>query len=185
MPNVVKRFPNIIYLIIGATHPGVLEEEGEAYRESLIKKIRELGLERNVKFYNNYADTQEIIEFLKATDIYMSTSQNPEQITSGTLTYAMGCGRAIISTPFPHAKDLIKENNGILVDYDNVEQFSNAILNILNNPEKRKSMEKTNYDKTRNMVWKEVGKQYENIMLDKENFQAFLQRIYQHGKDSN
>jgi glycosyltransferase involved in cell wall biosynthesis len=166
LPQVVKRFPNLIYLIIGATHPGVIEEEGENYRISLIRRINELGLGENVKFYDKYATLQEIIEFLKATDIYMSTSQNPEQITSGTLVYAMGCGRSVISTPFPHAKDIVKEDNGILVDYESVELFEKAIFNLVQDQQKRKAMERNNYDLTRKMIWKNVARDYTKLFSD-------------------
>ncbi|MBU0760336.1 MAG: glycosyltransferase family 4 protein [Nanoarchaeota archaeon] len=164
LPEVVKKFPNVLYLIVGATHPGVIEEEGESYRDFLIKKIKNLELEKNVAFHNEYVSTEKIIQYLKATDIYMSTSQNPEQITSGTLSYAMGCGRAVVSTPFPHAADIIKENNGLIVDYDKPEEFARAILCLLSNTEKRKAFELNNYNLTRQMTWKNVGKEYGNLM---------------------
>ncbi|MFH1425695.1 MAG: glycosyltransferase [archaeon] len=166
LPKVVKKFPNILYLIVGATHPGVIEEEGENYREYLVKRIMELNLEKNVAFHNDYVEINKIIEYLKATDIYMSTSQNPEQITSGTLAYAMGCGRAVISTPFPHAQDMVKENNGLIVDYDNPEEFSDAIISLLSNSERINILEKNNYSLTRQMTWKNVASKYKETILE-------------------
>jgi len=105
LPEVVKKFPNLLYLIVGETHPIVRKEEGEEYRNYLSEKIKELGLEKNVKFYNKYVKLSEIIQYLQATDIYISSGINPTQITSGTLSYAMGCGRAVVATSFIHAKD--------------------------------------------------------------------------------
>jgi len=177
LPRVVEKFPNVLYLLVGATHPGVIEEEGESYRESLIKKIKDLNLENNVAFHNDYVPLEKIIEYLKASDIYLSTSQNPEQITSGTLVYAMGCGRAIISTPFPHAKDIVKEENGLIVDYDKPEEYAEAIISLLSNPEKLKSMEKANYALTREMTWKNVGKSYGQVAVNNEDPISMKQKI--------
>ena len=96
LPEVIEKYPDLLYLIIGETHPVVRKNEGEEYRNFLESKVRELDLEKNVKFYNKYLTLQEIIKYLKATDIYMSSGQDPNQITSGTLSYALGCGRPII-----------------------------------------------------------------------------------------
>ena len=115
LPKVVKKVSNLVYLIVGATHPVIRKTEGEEYRNFLIAKIKELGLENNVKFYNKYVTLKEIVEYLKATDIYISSTLTPEQITSGTLVYAVGCGRASISTHFLYAKDLLKNERGILL----------------------------------------------------------------------
>jgi glycosyltransferase involved in cell wall biosynthesis len=164
LPKVVKIFPDVLYLLIGASHPKVIEEEGETYRESLIKKISKLGLEKNVAFHNEYATLSQIIEYLKATDIYISSSQNPEQITSGTLVYAMGCGRAVISTPFPHALDILNEDNGIIVDFGVTKKYADAIIELLSNREKTKRFERNNYELTRPMIWSNVGKTYSQLI---------------------
>jgi glycosyltransferase involved in cell wall biosynthesis len=117
LPEVVKKFPNVLYLILGQTHPVVRKQEGEKYRNSLETKVKELGLQNNVKFYNKYLKLSGIIRYLKASDIYISSSINPNQITSGTLVYAMGCGRPVISTPILHAKDIINEERGLLTEF--------------------------------------------------------------------
>ncbi len=160
LPEIVKKFPNLIYLIVGETHPNVRREEGEEYRNYLTKKIKELGLEGHVKFYNKYLTLEEIIKYLKATDIYVVSNKEPSQITSGTLSYAMGCGRAVISTPFLHAKDAIDSNRGILTEFEDPESFTKAISHLLENPELRKSMEKNAYYYTRHMTWPNVAIHY-------------------------
>ena len=160
LPGIVKKFPNLIYLIIGETHPIVRRAEGEEYRNKLTNKIKELGLEQHVKFYNKYLTLKEIVKYLKATDIYISSCINQNQITSGTLSYAMGCGRAVVSTPFLHAKDLINKDRGLLVEFENPDSFKKAILHLLENPNLRKEMEKNSYYYTRHMTWPNVAIRY-------------------------
>lgn len=105
--KVIKQFPNVLYLIIGETHPNTLKVEGEKYCHFLESKVKGLGLEKNVKFINKFLPLKDLLKFLQATDIYISSAENPNQIVSGTLSYAMGCGRATISTPFLHAEEII------------------------------------------------------------------------------
>ncbi len=160
LPEVVEKYPNLIYLIIGETHPNIRKEEGEKYRNYLTKLIKKLNLEKHVKFYNKYITEQEKIKYLKATDIYISPSNDPTQITSGTMPVAMGCGRAVISTPFLHAKDIITPERGLLADFQNPDSFRDAILTLLDNPSMRKEMEKKAYFYTRYMTWPNVAIQY-------------------------
>ncbi|MEM3113141.1 MAG: glycosyltransferase [Candidatus Pacearchaeota archaeon] len=161
LPEIVKKYPNLIYLIVGATHPIVRRNEGESYRNFLGEKVKSLSLEKNVKFYNKYTTLKEIIYYLKATDVYISSSLTPEQITSGTLVYAMGCGRATISTPFLHAQDVINHERGILLnDFRNPESFKEAILKILSDRKKLKEIEQNSYSYTRHMTWPNVAIAY-------------------------
>lgn len=161
LPKVVKKYPNLVYLIIGATHPIIRRNEGEAYRNLLGEKIKELHLENNVKFYNKYTTLKEIIGYLKATDIYISSTLTPEQITSGTLAYALGCGRASISTPFLHAQDLLKANRGILIkEFKNPKLFESAILNLLDDDKYLSEIEQNAYAYTRQMTWPNVAISY-------------------------
>ncbi len=166
LPQVIKKFPNFLYLIIGETHPLIRKREGERYRNLLDAKIKELKLEKNVKFYNKYVTLDEIIRYLKATDIYLSTSNDPNQITSGTLVYAMGVGRAIISTPFLHAKDIITENRGRLVEFEKPDSYANAIIELLSNESQRREMEKNAYHYTRHMTWHNVAAAYGRVFKD-------------------
>ncbi|MDD5626889.1 MAG: glycosyltransferase [Patescibacteria group bacterium] len=164
LPKVVEKFPNLLYLIIGETHPVVRSLKGEEYRNSLEKNVQKLKLQHNVKFYNKYLTLQEIIQYLQATDVYVASNLNPYQITSGTLAYALGCGRAVISTPFLHARDVIQnENQGILVDFKNPQSFAKAILKILNNPDLKTKIEKEAYSSSRMMTWPNVALSYTKI----------------------
>lgn len=161
LPELVKKFPNLIYLIIGATHPVVRKNEGESYRNFLDKRIKDLGMQNNVKFYNKYVTNAEIIQYLKATDVYISSVLTPEQITSGTLAYALGCGRAAVSTPFIHAKDLISHGLGVLTeDFRNSVSFRDAIFSLLSDQNKLRDMEETAYEFTRKMTWPNVALSY-------------------------
>ena len=161
LPNIIKQFPNVLYLIIGITHPKVLKKEGERYREFLESKVRELGLEKNVKFINKFIDLEELFQYLKATDVYLCSTLNQNQLVSGTLSYAMGCGCAVISTPFLSAKYMLTEERGILLDdFKNPPLFSKAIIKLLFDRTLRNKMKKNAYLFTRHMIWKNVATNY-------------------------
>ena len=161
LPKVVKKFPNLLYLIVGQTHPIVRREDGERYRKYLIKKVKKLGLQKNVKFYNKYLTLTEILQYLNASDIYISPSLSEDQITSGTLVYAMGSGRAVISTPFLHAQDILVADRGYLLEgFKSSSDFSKAITHLLENPDKVKEFEKNAYSYTRHMTWSNVAIAY-------------------------
>lgn len=156
LPNVIKQYPNILYLIIGATHPVIIQEEGEAYRDSLEKRIQELGISDNIRFINTYIPTSQLLIYLNATDIYLATPLDPHQAVSGTLSYAMGAGRPVIATAFPQAKEDVSPEAGILVDFRNSEQISQALIDLLSNTERQHVLSKFAYFKTRNMTWANV-----------------------------
>jgi len=160
LPALIKKYPNLLYLIIGETHPVVRKNEGEEYRKFLEKKVEDLGLKNNVKFYNKFLSLPEIIKYLKATDIYISSGLNPNQITSGTVAYAMGCGRVVVSTPFLHAKDCLDDDVGRLVEFNNPGSFTKAINEIFGNKENKKRLEVNSYNKTRHMTWENVALAY-------------------------
>jgi len=163
LPRVVEKFPNILYLIIGETHPVVRKQEGEQYRNSIIKKVEKLGLQKNVKFYNKYVTLKEIVQYLQATDICICSNKEPNQITSGTLAYAVGAGRAVISTPFLHAKELITPHNGILAKFNNPDSFADAIIKILSDAKLKEGMEHNAYANTRHMTWNNVALAYNDV----------------------
>jgi|SRR3989344_68304 len=163
LPEIMKRFPDVLYVIAGVTHPNTLKCEGEQYRNILMEEVRRKGLQKNVKFINKFLSLTELLSLLKSTDVYISSNQNPFQITSGTLSYAMGCGRAVVSTPFLHAKEIINEKRGFLAKFDDSKSFKDAILALLGNPILKKRMEKNAYLFTRHMTWQNVGKQYQKL----------------------
>lgn len=160
LPPVVKKFPNVRFLIAGVTHPVVLGTEGEAYRNFLTKKVHKLGLKNNVSFYNTYFDINKLLQFLESTDIYLSPSLNPNQTVSGTLSYALGSGRPVISTAFAQAKQDITNNVGILVDFKKPQAFTKAIIKLASNSELRLQMGKNAYFRTRHMTWENVAHSY-------------------------
>jgi len=181
LPKVVEKFPNLLYIIVGETHPVVRKKEGERYRNFLEKKVKKLGLQKNVKFYNKYVKLSEIIKYLQATDIYICSNLNRNQITSGTLVYALGAGRAVISTPFLHAKDIITPELGILTNFGDTDSVADAILKILSNPTLKDRMEKSAYSYTRHMTWQNVALSYINVfdkyLRIKDKYEKSLPKI--------
>lgn len=165
LPPLAKKYPNLLYLIIGETHPVIRKNEGEEYRNELIRLVKRLGLENNVKFYNKYLSYSEIIEYVMASDIYICTSLDKNQITSGTLAEAMGYGgKAIISTPNIYAKEVLSGGRGIVIEEThNSEQYTQAIEKILSNNELKKEMGRLAYAYSRQMTWSNVALQYLNI----------------------
>lgn len=160
LPEVVKKFPDVYYLVIGATHPLVRKREGELYRNYLMQKVYALGLVGHVRFYDKYLALNTLLEFLQATDIYICGSLNPNQAVSGTLSYALGAGRPVISTAFAQAKEYITKDTGILVDFKNPEAYASALLQLLENEKTRVIMGKNAYAKTRDMIWPNVALAY-------------------------
>ena len=160
LPKVVEKFPNIRFLIAGVTHPTVLGQEGETYRNFLIKKVRQLGLSNYVSFYNTYFDVNKLLQFLEATDVYLSASLNSNQAVSGTLSYALGSGRPVISTAFAQAKQDITSEVGILIDFKNPQAFTDAIIKLISNNELCLQMGKNAYFRTRHMTWENVAYSY-------------------------
>ena len=135
--SIVKVNPETMFLIIGKTHPNVVREEGEKYRETLEKKINALQLQNNVRFVNEYLPLEILLEYLQLTDVYLFTSKDPNQAVSGTFSYAMSSGCPIISTPIPHAVEVLKDDTGIIIDFGNSVQLSEAVIKLLNDEDLR------------------------------------------------
>lgn len=137
LPAIIAENPDVLFLIIGKTHPTVIKNEGEKYRNMLYNKVVELNLQNNVKFINQFLPLPELLEYLLLTDIYLFTSKDPNQAVSGTFAYALSCGCPIVSTPIPHAKEVIKHNTGVIVDFENSTQLAQAVNNLLQDDEYR------------------------------------------------
>lgn len=164
LPEIVKKYPNVIYLILGKTHPEVFKNEGEKYRQKLTEIISSLNLALNVQFVNKYLELDEVLEYLNLSDLYLFSSKDPNQAVSGTLAYAMSTGCPVISTPFPHAKELINDSNGILLnDFNDPKQFQDAIICLLENDEKRTEMGRNAFSKMRATCWENVAIGYGRI----------------------
>jgi len=160
LPAVIKKHSTILYLILGETHPVIRRREGEEYRVELINLVKTLGLKKHVKFYDQYLTLPDLFSFLKATDIYISSSTNPNQAVSGTLSYALGSGRAVISTQFAQSKEIVTSDIGRLVPIQDSASFTGAILDLLSDKQKLKQMHMNAFEKTRSMLWSNVAKQY-------------------------
>ena len=160
LAEVAPDHPELAYVILGVTHPAVRRESGELYRISLELRAVELGIQKNVIFHNRYVSLDDLREYLQAADVYVTPYRHKEQITSGTLAYALAAGKAIISTPYWHAQELLVNGRGRLVDFGSVPEFSAALREMLEYPDRRKQIQKSAYDFGRSMVWSTVGQQY-------------------------
>jgi glycosyltransferase involved in cell wall biosynthesis len=153
LPAIIKQIPEVMFLIIGKTHPEVVKNENEIYRDSLELKVKELGIHDNVKFINKYLDLPELLDYLQLTDIYVFTSNDPNQAVSGTFVYAMSCGCPIISTPIPHAKEVLTEDTGIIFDFRNSEQLAAGVIRLLNDHSLRKNIISNTLQKIVSTSW--------------------------------
>ncbi|HRQ53205.1 MAG TPA: glycosyltransferase family 4 protein [Ignavibacteriaceae bacterium] len=160
LPEIVTHFPNIVYIIVGATHPHVIQQEGETYRLSLQWLAQQKGVESNVIFYNRFVNLEELIEFISAADIYITPYLNEAQITSGTLAYTLGAGKAIISTPYWYAQEILAEGRGVIVPFRDPMALAEQVINLLEHEAERHAMRKRAYLFGRNMIWSEVAKRY-------------------------
>ena len=136
LPEILRRHPDAIYIILGATHPHVKERQGETYRLMLANRARRLGIDSNVMFYDRFVDQRELVDFLAAANIYVTPYLNPEQSTSGTLAYAVGAGKAVVSTPYRYAQELLADGRGVLVPWRDPGAIATAVGELLDNPEK-------------------------------------------------
>ncbi len=160
LPAVVSRHPQACYVIIGKTHPCVQREEKESYREGLSQRVQELGLQEHVRFVNQYLTKPEIVDYLTATEVYVTPYENPDQIVSGTLAYAVAAGKAIVSTPYLHARFLLGEGRGKLTGFQDSAGMAAAINQILGDPALQQRLEEQTYEYGRNMLWPVVGRHY-------------------------
>ena len=165
LPDVVSQYPDLVYLVLGATHPVIKKNQGEAYRQYLTDKVSELGLGNNVVFHDKFVEKEELCNYILASDIYVSPYLSKEQIVSGALTYAIGMGKAIVSTPYWYAQEMLSDNRGLLVDFGDTDGFKKSLLYLIENPEECDNMRKKAYDFGRKMTWKNVGKEYNNVFL--------------------
>jgi glycosyltransferase involved in cell wall biosynthesis len=160
LPEVVRQFPNFVYIVLGATHPNLLREQGERYRLSLERLAKDLGIKKHVIFYSRFVELNELKEFIAAADIYVAPYLNPAQITSGALAYAFGCGKAVIATPFWHAEELLADGRGILVPFGDSAAIGQEICGLLRDEPRRHAMRKKAYLVGREMVWNHIAHLY-------------------------
>lgn len=163
LPDIVARHPDVVYLVLGQTHPGQRKHSGESYREMLIGLVDELGLRDHVRFYNRYLNMPELLRFLQATDIYVMPYLNPHQIASGTLAYAVACGKAVVATPFVYAREMLGEGRGLLANFRDAPSIASASNDLLDKPIFKEQVEIAAYNHGRRMHWPAVGVSYSRL----------------------
>jgi glycosyltransferase involved in cell wall biosynthesis len=160
LPEILVDFPEVVYIVLGTTHPNELRERGEAYRVSLEILAKKNKVDKNVIFYNQFVDIEELKEFIGAADLYITPYLNEAQITSGTLAYAFGAGKAVVSTPYWHAAELLAEDRGVLVPFADASAMAHGVCGLLRDDTRRNAMRKTAYRMGREMIWNNVAQQY-------------------------
>ena len=160
MPSIVRRFPGACYIVLGETHPHVKAKQGETYRLALENRAHRLGVDANIIFHDRFVSQSELSEFLSAADIYVTPYLKAEQITSGTLAYAVGAGKAVISTPYSHAREMLAEERGVIVPWRDPEAIANAVIDLLGNDDKRAALGARAAAYGRDMVWPAVARRY-------------------------
>ena len=160
LPAILAKHPNVVYFIVGATHPHVKQQDGETYRLSLQRLAQEKGVEGQVIFYNQFVTLEELVEFIGAADIYITPYQNPAQIVSGTLAYTLGAGKAVISTPYWYAEEMLADERGVLVPFRDPPALAAQVIDLLDNESKRHAMRKRAYMFGREMIWPQVARRY-------------------------
>lgn len=160
MPKILEKHPNALYLVLGETHPGVRKHEGESYRNMLTEIIGDLGIETHVRFNNRFLSLNELVRYLCATDVYVTPYLNKDQIVSGTLAYALGCGKAILSTPYLYAEEVLADGRGILVDFESPDSIAENVIRVLDDKQLKESLENAAYRYGRRAAWFNVAIDY-------------------------
>src|SRR5512147_2034312 len=160
LPAILEKHPDVVYIVVGATHPHVVKNDGETYRLSLQRLAHEKGVESNVIFYNRFVSLEELIQFISAADIYITPYLDVAQITSGTLAYTLGAGKAVISTPYWYAEEMLAEERGALVPFSDPQALAEQVIDLLENESKRHAMRKRAYLYGRDMIWPQVARRY-------------------------
>ncbi len=160
VPEIVEAFPDFVYLVLGATHPDLVRREGERYRLSLERLARDLGIGKNVIFYNRFVELDQLTQFIRAADVYVTPYLNPAQITSGTLAYSFGCGKPIVSTPYWHAEELLADGRGVLVPFCDPRSLAREIVGLLKDDPRRLALGRRAYELGREMIWSRSAEHY-------------------------
>ena len=160
MPSILKRRPDAVYVVLGATHPNLVRDQGEAYRESLAARVRELGVEDHVVFLDQFVDQATLLQFISMCDVYVTPYLNEAQMTSGTLAYSFGLGKPVVSTPYWHARELLADGRGVLVPFGDAAAIGSEIAELLTDDHRREAMRKRAYAVSRTMTWERTAERY-------------------------
>jgi len=176
LPDIIREFPKVVYIVLGQTHPNLMRDEGEAYRLSLERLAKDLGVQKHVVFFNRFVELEELMRFIGAADIYLTPYLTEAQITSGTLAYAFGAGNAVVSTPYWHAKELLTAERGKLVPFRDAKAIAEAVVELLGNEPLRHLMRKNAYKLGREMVWNRVALLYSKSFEQARQDHSFVGR---------
>ena len=160
MPSILERCPDAVYVVLGATHPNLVRREGEAYRERLAARVRALDIQNHVVFLDQFVDQATLLEFISMCDVYVTPYLNEAQMTSGTLAYSFGLGKAVVSTPYWHARELLADQRGVLVPFGDSQAIGDAITGLLTDDARRQSMRRRAYVSSRTMTWERTAERY-------------------------
>jgi glycosyltransferase involved in cell wall biosynthesis len=163
MPAILNSCPNAVYVVLGATHPNLVRDQGETYRESLVERARNLGVEDSVVFLDQFVDKATLLAFISMCDVYVTPYLNEAQMTSGTLAYSFGLGKAVVSTPYWHAQELLADGRGILVPFNDVGTVGRAVGGLLADDARRQAMRERAYADSRSMTWERVAERYLSV----------------------
>jgi glycosyltransferase involved in cell wall biosynthesis len=179
LPVIVKAHPRVIYMVVGATHPHLKAEQGEDYRNSLHMRAKELGVSDHIVFHDRFVADQDLLEFIGAADIYVTPYLNEAQIISGTLAYAMGMGKVVVSTPYWHAQELLADDRGRLVPFRDRVALAREVIDLLDHPDECRAIQQRAYQYGRKMVWSDVGRRYLDTFAEAKR-QRFRKKIPEH-----
>src|SRR3979490_2090513 len=163
MPSILQRRADAVYVVLGATHPNLVRDQGEAYRESLLARVRELGIEDHVVFLNQFVDQATLLEFISMCDVYVTPYLNEAQMTSGTLAYSFGLGKPVVSTPYWHARELLADGRGVLIPFGDAAAAGREIAELLTDDSRRQAMCKRAYAISRSMTWQRTAERYMSV----------------------
>lgn len=163
MPAILRGCPDVVYVVLGATHPNLIREQGEAYRESLMARAQALGVENQVVFHDRFVDQETLLRYIAMCDVYVTPYLNERQMTSGTLAYSFGLGKAVVSTPYWHAQDLLADGRGLLAPFGDSQAIGSAISGLLSDHVRRDAMRLRAYETSRSMTWRRVAERYLSV----------------------
>jgi len=166
LPEIVKAHPQVIYMVVGATHPHLKAEQGEDYRNSLYLRAKELDVSDHIVFHDRFVADEDLLEFIGAADIYVTPYQNEAQIISGTLAYALGMGKVVVSTPYWHAQELLADDRGRLVPFRDPVALALEVIDLLDHPDECRAIQESAYQYGRKMVWSNVGRRYLDVFAE-------------------
>jgi glycosyltransferase involved in cell wall biosynthesis len=184
MPEIVREFPTFVYVVLGATHPHLIRQQGERYRESLEDLARELGITDYVLFENRFVDLKELTEYIAAADVYVTPYLNPAQSVSGTLAYSFGCGKAVVSTPYWHAEELLADGRGVIVPFADSQAIAREVGGLLRDETRLNQMRRRAFELGREMIWPRVGEVYMSSFQEarRSRSQELAERLRGHGR---